>query len=463
MNTETKLAEVEIRRLMVDLLSDLHNVNVLWQVAGLVLCLTAAWWVTRLVRRRIDAPPDRPSAEHASLRRGLHGITRILFPLSALILVALFRGLLRYLQPEIALLNVAIPLLTALLLVGIGMYILNHLFAPSSVIRIWERTIAWAVWIGLALYLTGALTELLSLMDAFAFRVGRQRISLLNVVQGIVSVAVTVVIALWIGKLLEARLMGAHALDLNLRVVLSKLMKTVLVVVAVLVALPAVGIDVTVLSVFSGAIGVGIGFGLQKIAANYLSGFALLLDRSVSLGALVTIDGYYGEVTRLTSRYLVLKGQDGTEAIIPNERVITSVVINHSYTDRRVRVDVPIQVSYQSDVERALVLMEQAARAHPRVVSEPAPGAILKAFADSGIDLELYAWIDDPEAGKGNLRSDLNRALLKSFSANGIAIPFPQREIRIVGADSDAAPQPHAGGSTIDLRGKQTANPSEGR
>jgi small-conductance mechanosensitive channel len=257
--------------------------------------------------------------------------------------------------------------------------------------------------------------------------------------------------------------MGAHALDLNLRVVLSKLMKTVLVVVAVLVALPAVGIDVTVLSVFSGAIGVGIGFGLQKIAANYLSGFALLLDRSVSLGALVTIDGYYGEVTRLTSRYLVLKGQDGTEAIIPNERVITSVVINHSYTDRRVRVDVPIQVSYQSDVERALVLMEQAARAHPRVVSEPAPGAILKAFADSGIDLELYAWIDDPEAGKGNLRSDLNRALLKSFSANGIAIPFPQREIRIVGADSDAAPQPHAGGSTIDLRGKQTANPSEGR
>jgi small-conductance mechanosensitive channel len=442
MNPESKQAEAEIHRLTMDLLSDLHNANLLWEVAALAISLAISWWITRLVRGRIEARPVEAPEHPATVRLGLRGVSRVLFPLCALILVASLRALLQYRQPEVALLNVAIPLLSSLFLVRIAMYVLHHLFAPGSMLRTWERAITWTIWIGLALYLTGALGELLALMDGFAFRVGRQRISLLNVVQAILSVAITVVIALWAGKLLEARLMGARALDLNLRVVLSKLVKTVLVVLAVLVALPAVGIDVTVLSVFSGAIGVGIGFGLQKIAANYLSGFALLLDRSVSLGALITIDGYYGEVTRLTSRYLVLKGQDGTEAIIPNEHVITSVVINHSYTDRRVRVDVPIQVSYQSDVELALKLMEEAAGAHPRVLKDPTPVAILKAFADSGIDLELYVWIEDPEAGKGNLRSDLNRALWKSFTAQGIGIPYPQREIRILGGDGkpDATP-----------------------
>jgi small-conductance mechanosensitive channel len=199
------------------------------------------------------------------------------------------------------------------------------------------------------------------------------------------------------------------------------------------VTLPAVGIDVTVLSVFGGALGVGIGLGLQKIAANYISGFLILLDRSISPGALVTIEGRYGQITKLAARYVVVKGMDGTESIIPNETVITSVVINHSYSDRRVRVDVPIQVSYASDVDRALQLMLEAARGHSRVLREPAPAALLKSFADSGIDLELYVWVPDPEAGTGNLRSDLLRALWVSFKANDVSIPFPQREVRIVG------------------------------
>ena len=226
--------------------------------------------------------------------------------------------------------------------------------------------------------------------------------------------------------------MAARGVDPNLRVVLSKLTKTLLVIAAIMIALPAVGIDVTVLSVFSGALGVGIGFGLQKIAANYLSGFAILLDRSVSLGALVTIDGHYGEVTKLTARYLVVKGLDGTEALIPNETVTTTVVVNHSYSDRRVRVDVTLQVTYQSDVDRALALMLEAARDHPRVLSDPAPAAVLKGFGDNGIDLALYMWILDPEAGKGNLQSDIYRSLWKSFNASGIQIPYPQREIRIL-------------------------------
>ena len=151
------------------------------------------------------------------------------------------------------------------------------------------------------------------------------------------SVAITVVIALWAGRTIEARLLDARGMDLNFRIVLSKLVKTLLVIIAILIALPAVGIDITVLSVFGGAVGVGLGLGLQKIAANYVSGFVILLDRSISPGALVTIDGRYGEVTKLTARYVVVKGVDGTEAIIPNETVITSVVVNHSYSDRSVQ------------------------------------------------------------------------------------------------------------------------------
>src|SRR5262249_11245818 len=194
-------------------------------------------------------------------------------------------------------------------------------------------------------HITGLLPDVLDLLDGLGFHIGKQRISLLNILQALLSVGITVVIALWAGRTIEGRLMAAPALDLNLRVVLSKLAKTLLVIVAVLVALPAVGIDVTVLSVFGGALGVGIGLGLQKIAANYISGFLILLDRSISPGALVTIEGRYGQITKLAGRYVVVKSMDGTESVIPNETVITSVVINHSYSDPRPRAYTPSPVS----------------------------------------------------------------------------------------------------------------------
>jgi len=187
------------------------------------------------------------------------------------------------------------------------------------------------------------------------------------------------------------------------------------------------------LSVFGGAVGVGLGFGLQKIAANYVSGFAILLDRSIKLGDLVTIDNRYGEVTRLTARYVVVKGFDGTEAIIPNESVITSTVLNHSYSDRLARVDLGIQVAYSTDLKLALETLLETARASPRVVPEPAPVAFVKNFGNSGVNLELMIWIADPEGGRANLRSDLNLQIFEAFQGKGIEIPFPQLDVRIVG------------------------------
>jgi small-conductance mechanosensitive channel len=429
--------QAEIRNLLFALAADLQDKSILWQVVTLAACLLAAWLLSRLVRPRWQSAT--PASPDQTMRIAVGGLNRLIFPGTALALVMIARWvLLRWQGSQLHLLDVSVALLFSFALVQVAVYLLRHAFAPSGLLRYWERTIAWAIWIGLALHITGLLGELRLLLDGLRFNIGRQEVSVLEIVTGMLSVAITVVVALWAGRLIENRLQQARALDASLRAVFAKLAKTVLVVLAVLIALPLVGIDLTVLSVFGGALGVGIGFGLQKIAANYISGFIILLDHSISPGALVTIDNRYGEVTRLTGRYVVLRGADGTEAIIPNETVVSSTVINHTYSDNVVRIDIPIQISYHSDIEKALELMQQAAWHHPRVVKKPEPVAMVVAFADSGINLELYAWISDPEGGKGNLRSDLYRELWKLFQANRIEIPFPQREVRILPGSATA-------------------------
>jgi small-conductance mechanosensitive channel len=203
--------------------------------------------------------------------------------------------------------------------------------------------------------------------------------------------------------------------------------------------LPALGIDLTALSVFSGALGVGIGFGLQKIASNYVSGFIILFDRSVKIGDVITVDNRTGQLTQMTARYVVVRSLDGTEAIIPNDTLITSTVVNQSYTERLVAVPVETLVDYASDVELALNIMRDVAKAHPRVRAKPEPAAFIKSFADNGIHLHLGVWIDDPEKGHGSLCSDLYLSILREFKAREIRIPRPQREVRVVEGRPPAA------------------------
>jgi len=201
-----------------------------------------------------------------------------------------------------------------------------------------------------------------------------------------------------------------------------------------LLSLSIVGIDITALSVFSGALAVGLGLGLQKIASNYVSGFIILLDRSIRIGNLVALDATTsGVVTQITARYTVLRTLAGTEVIIPNEYLVSNIVRNESFTDSRLRVVVPVQVAYGTDLEQAMRLMTEAAQAQPRVLAEPAPQALLTLFADSGINLELGFWIADPQAGTGSVRSAINLSIWRSFHEHGIEIPFPQREIRLLG------------------------------
>ncbi len=225
----------------------------------------------------------------------------------------------------------------------------------------------------------------------------------------------------------------AGAIDINLRVVLSKSVRAVLLVIGVLFALQAVGIDLTLLSVFGGALGVGIGLGLQKLASNYIAGFTILLDRSVRMGDMITVDGRHGIVTRVTSRYVVVRSLDGVEAIVPNETLVTTTVLNYSYTSKNARVALTLQISYDSDIDLALKVMTDAANAHERVLKTPSPpAALVVRFAENGIDLELGLWVGDPENGLGDLRSAIYRAIFRAFKQHDIRIPFPQRETRIL-------------------------------
>ena len=225
--------------------------------------------------------------------------------------------------------------------------------------------------------------------------------------------------------------MGATSLTPNSRVVFSRVVKAVLTVLAVLVAFSLVGIDLTVLSVFGGALGVGLGLGLQRIASNYVSGFIILLDRSLSIGDMITVDKFYGAVSQINARYTVIKSLDGTETIVPNEMLVSTPVINHSSSNTSVQVVVKLSVAYGSDVDRALQILVEAAAAQSRVLADPAPGAFITGFGSDGIDLQIGFWIRDPEAGSLPIRSEIARSVLQRFDAAGIHIPSPQRDVRI--------------------------------
>ena len=422
-------AKNEFLNLLSDLLTNVQEVGVLWQIAVLLASLGLAWLLQAQFSRRGISPTNAGR----TLNISVGSLNRLMFPLSALLLVVVGRWAPKFWQPITPLLNIAIPLLFALALIRIVVYVLRRVFSSQEWLRPWERFIGWAIWIGLALYITGLLPEMLEMLDNLSFHVGKQRFSVLLITQGLLSFTVSMLLALWLASSLETRIMGADAMDMNQRVMLSKIARAILILLGVLIALPLVGVDITVLSVFGGALGVGLGLGLQKIASNYVSGFIILLDRSLHIGDTVTVDNRNGKVTALTTRYVVLKGNDGTEALIPNDTFVTSTVLSQTYSDRRVRLALPIQISYASPLETAMNIMLEAAKKQSQVLADPAPKVFLKEFADNGINLQLDVWIDDPEGGQLPLRSDINLEIWREFQKQGIQIPFPQREVRLTG------------------------------
>ena len=416
-----------MREIWIELANDLQTAAAYWQLAILATSLLLAWASNGLVHRFVTLRAPE------SWKVGVGGIKRALFPVTALVFVYLGKVIMRHWEQHTALLSLSATLLLAMAGIRLAVYALRYIFNPSSVLKSMENLISGTIWLVVALHLAGVLPEIVQGLEEAGFSVGKNRISVLLILQSVVTVIVTVVVALWLSRLLENRLMRAEQINMNFRVVMTKLVRILLTLVGVLVALSAVGFDITLLSVFGGALGVGLGFGLQKIASNYVSGFIILLDESVHLGDVITLDGHYGVVEQIRSRYLVLRKLDNTEVIIPNETLIASAVINHSLSDRRAKVQMPIQVSYEGDLDLAMHIMREAAERHPRVLDDPAPEVHLKGFGESGIDLQLSFWIPDPEEGSASLQSALYLDIWRAFQAQGVSVPYPQREIRILG------------------------------
>src|SRR5438552_6743853 len=401
-----------------------------WADLGLVAaCLGLAWLVDRRARTSRVAENER--------LRFNGSVARVVFPLTALALTmvatAVFR---RYVAPPFFL-AIAAPLLIALATIRMLVYGLRRMFKTQSWLPASERAIALAIFTLAVLYFLGLFPEIASTLDEIQIPLGKTQISLLSIGTAVLVVLFTLIVTLWISGLIEQRLTRATQFDANLRVVFGKFVRATLLLVGVLISLQAIGFDLTLLSVFGGALGIGIGLGLQKLASTYIAGFTVLMDRSIRLGDMVTVDGRYGAVSKVTSRYVVVRSLDGIEAIVPNETLVTTTVLNHSYSTRNVRLAVQVQISYDSDVDRALALMEEAGRTHDRVLKalDP-PTAFLASFGDNGIVLELGVWIADPEKCQLNLRSALNREILKAFGASGIRLPFPQRDVRIIAMPS---------------------------
>lgn len=424
------MEENQIAELLVELWHDVQQPAIFWQVGVLAVCLFIAWLITRQVkavlRRRRAADPSLATDGSEE------GLRRVIFPLTALVLVVLARAVLANWH-HINLLKLAVPLLLAMAVIRLTVHALKRSFPKAGWLASFERAFAFGAWGVVALHLSGVLPTVIDGMKQVAFSIGKAKVNLWMLLQGALTVFVTVLVALWVAGVIESRLMRTEGLDGNLKLVFTRLSRGLLVVLAVAIGLPLVGIDLTALSVFGGALGVGLGFGMQKIAANYVSGFILLLDRSIRMGNLISVGNERGIVSQITTRYTVLKGMTGIESIVPNETLVGSIVQNETFTDPKVRVSVPIQVSYATDLEKAMAIMVEAAQAQPRVMSDPAPGAFLEAFADSGINLQLGFWIRDPAEGTLGIRSAINMQIWRRFKEEGIEIPFPQREVRVLG------------------------------
>ncbi len=408
-----------------DLADSLVHPSVGTELGAALVCLALAWLVVRLLRGT--------QAKPMSVLFGRQVIDGVLFPVLALLLAFAARALLPLWGVPLALFKLLIPVLMSLVVIRLTVRVLTAAFPSSRAMRVIERTVSWLAWIGVVLWVTGVLPVVMEELDNVSWKLGSARISLRNIVEGSLSAIVVLVLALWLSAVIEAHLIkGAATSNLSLRKIAASATRALLLFIGLLLALSAAGIDLTALSVLGGALGVGLGFGLQKIAANYVSGFVILAERSLRIGDMVKVDGFEGRVTDIRTRYTVIRSLGGREAIVPNEMLITSRVENSSLADPRVLISSTVQVAYGTDVRALQPKLEAAMRQVRRVLAEPGPGVQLSAFEADGMNLALQFWIRDPENGSGNVKSEVNLAVLDVLNREGVEIPFPQRVMHTI-------------------------------
>jgi small-conductance mechanosensitive channel len=419
-------------------LTALSQPSVLTELAALGACGLLAWLVPWLLSR------TQHLKNESSILFGRRIVDGVLFPLLLLSFAYVLQTLLARLFP-LALFKVAIPVLVALAVIRLSVKVLQVAFKNAPVVRALERTFSWLAWALMVLWVSGLLPIILDELEDIKWKVGGSMLSVRALLQGALTAGVVLLISLWISSAIETRLLrSATGSELSLRKAVSNATRATLMFVGLLLALSSVGIDLTALSVLGGAIGVGVGFGLQKLASNYVSGFVMLAERSVRIGDNIRVDNFEGRITDINARYTVVRAPSGRESIVPNEMFIINRIENLSLTDTRVLQSTVVSVGYDSDEELVMRLLTEAALAQERVLPEPAPGVNLTNFGADGLEFTLNYWICDPENGLQNVRSKINLAILKALRAHHIEIPYPQRVIHTRAEAGHEAPIPAA-------------------
>ena len=397
--------------------------SALAETGALLACGLLAWLLTKTLSRAQSVK------DGSSILFGGRLMDGVLFPLLLLVFAYVAQTMLARLI-ALALFPVALPVLLALAVIRLGVKVLQVAFKDAPVVRAVERTFSWLAWALLAMWLSGLLPVILEELDGIKWKIGGSVLSVRMLLQGALTAGVVLLITLWISSAIERRLLrAATGGELSLRKAVSNATRAVLMFVGLLLALSSVGIDLTALSVLGGAIGVGVGFGLQKLASNYVSGFVMLAERSVRIGDNIRVDNFEGRITDINARYTVVRAPSGRESIVPNEMFIINRIENLSLTDSRVLQSTVVSVGYDSDVEQVMALLIDAAAAQERVLQDPAPGVNLTNFGPDGLEFTLNYWMTDPENGQQNLRSLINLAILKSLRTHQIEIPYPQRVV----------------------------------
>lgn len=336
-------------------------------------------------------------------------------------------------QMDSTALNIAANLIVAWIVIRL----VTNLIKSREIARL-IRSFAWGL---AALNIVGWLSPLIDFLEGITFSLGQGQVSIFGVITGLLTLLILVWLSLVVTGFLENWLRKVPAVNPSARVLLSKVARILLIAFAFLFAVSSVGIDLTVFAVFGGAIGVGLGFGLQKVVSNFVSGVILLMDRSIKPGDVVEISGTYGRINKLAGRYTSVISRDGREHLIPNEDMVTQTVINWTFSHRMVRRHIPVGISYKSDLDLAMKLMIEAADEIPRILQDPAPRVLIKGFGDSAIDLELRMWIRDAKNGVSNVASEVYYKIWHKFNDQGVEFPYPQRDIHIVtGQKSDIIP-----------------------
>jgi small-conductance mechanosensitive channel len=406
-----------------DLLDDMARPDIWVEVVSLLGCLALAYMLCRYTFKALKNPKD-------SVWFGRSIVDGLMFPLLALAFTfAANYAVERY--QHLSVLKVAVPVLLSLVGIRLIARTLTVSFPNSGWARLTERLFSWVAWVPAICWIIGLLPGVLAELDAIKLAFGKGKVSLRTIIEGLFSAGLVLIVTLWISSAIERHVLRDAVNDLSMRKIMANGIRALLILFGMLFALSAVGVDLTALSVLGGALGVGLGFGLQKLAANYVSGFVILFERSVRIGDSVKVDGFEGKVSDIKTRYTLIRALNGREAIIPNEKMITERVENLSLADPKVLVSTSITVGYDTDVAQVQGLLCKAAIANTRVLADPEPVAHLTQFAADGLEFTLLFWISDPDNGQMNVKSQINVEILHALRAAKIDIPYPQRVLHM--------------------------------